>query len=174
MKFAKAFTKEQIDELCATPMSNGKIISYTVLRVLATVESKKKRDKLLKNAIEQCWTSSEASNAVRGARANTEKETRGRPLMIPKDLNALVRQQERPIKDFIDRSEEIWEKPEHSLTAEAEKLSIEQITTEEAERIKAHAELLRNLSTKALEHAKDADEAYKYLLSKLDAKDSAA
>jgi hypothetical protein len=174
MKFAKAFTKAQIDELCETPMSNGKIISYTVLRVLATLKSAKKRDKLLKKAIKQCWTVSEVKEAVHGARNKNKTETRGHPLTIPKDLRTLIRQQERPINDFITRSEKIWEQPGHSLTVEAKKLPEAQITAKEVERIKAHAESLRKLSAKAIEQAKEAEAAYEYLTSKLKAKSSAA
>jgi hypothetical protein len=89
-------------------------------------------------------------------------------LAIPKDLRALIRQQEGSVNDFIARSETIWEQPEHSLTAEAKKLSSEQITAEEVERVKTLADSLRKLSTKAFEQAKDADAACKHLQSKLD------
>jgi hypothetical protein len=161
------FSKEKIEELCNNPMSNGKIITFSHLRVLAGVKNEKKRERFLKQTLEIGWTVAELTAAVQNARGKNVDEARGRPLKLPKDLPALVRQQERPVNEFLRRSEQIWPRAEYTLLAEAKKLPEKRITADEVATLKTLAESLRKLSEKAIAQAKDAEDAAAYLTTKL-------
>src|SRR5262249_37104057 len=136
-------------------------------RVLAEVEDKKGRKSLLDKALAESWTAEELAEAVREATGASAGPRQGRKLEVPKDLGGLLRQQGHVVEEFLKRSREGGEKPDHSFTSEASRLPADKLTEEEVERLKKHAERLRELSEKARQQADDAERAYAALRAKL-------
>jgi hypothetical protein len=167
LQIARAYTEAEIRKLTQQRRADHQPLPYSHVRALATVDDKKRRKALLDRALAECWTAAELGEAIRKAGGSQSDGTQGRKLVVPRDLPALLRQQESIVEDFLKRSRNVWEKPSHSLMHEATRVPADKLTQERVEEVRAHAERLREMSRKAQEQAEEAERAHAYLLDKL-------
>jgi hypothetical protein len=156
---ADTFTPEQIESIAQMRLPGGRPLSYSHVVALSRVEDERHREKLLKQTVREGWTAQKLTNAVdRAASPEPGKppERRGRPLAKPGDFDAVLDQQASFAQDFLNRNDQVWSHPEHSLTAKVEDLDTADFTTERAERLKRHAEVMSLLAEKAKERADEA------------------
>src|SRR5262245_43230224 len=127
LRMAKLFTAEEIAEICEMRMADGQPLSYSHVRVLYAIHDRQQRRALLERAAAECWTSDDLGRAVAravnrgGGEAGARKpaDGRGRPLGVPRTFDAVLLQQGKVADDFLERSEKVWEDPQHGLGAKA-------------------------------------------------------
>jgi hypothetical protein len=155
---AEAFTPQQIEEITRMRLPGGKPVSFSHVVALSGVEDEGRRQKLLKQAVREGWTSKKLANAAQfqAPEAGKREERRGRPLAKPRDFDAVLEQQASFAQDFLNRDEQVWSRREHSLSGRAEGLDTAEFTRERADRLKRHAEQMNLLAKKAKERAEEA------------------
>jgi hypothetical protein len=156
---ADAFTPQQIEEITRMRLPGGKPLSFSHVVALSGVEDEGRRQKLLKQAVREGWTSKKLANAVgqsQAPEAGRQEERRGRPLAKPRDFDAVLEQQASFAQDFLNRDEHVWSRREHSLSGMAEGLDTAEFTRERADRLKRHADQMNLLARKAKERAEEA------------------
>jgi len=172
LKLVQQFTKEEIDELCNTQMTNPPPISYSHLLCLMAIPDRGQRKQLIDKAVAENWTSKqlalEVSPDLKPKKPITDR--RGRPLAVPRDLDAVLAQMGSFVDDFLNRAEKVWQNERHSLDAKFIDLSTDDITKERAERIKSVADKLGELTKKAKRLQEEALAVHKEFLKILDKK----
>jgi hypothetical protein len=155
---ADAFTPQQIEEITRMRLPGGKPVSFSHVVALSGVEDEGRRQKLLKQAVREGWTSKKLANATQSQAPETGKreDRRGRPLAKPRDFDAVLEQQSSFAQDFLNRDEQVWSRREHSLSGMAEGLDTADFTRERADRLKRHADQMNLLARKAKERAEEA------------------
>jgi hypothetical protein len=167
---ADAFTPEQIEAITRMRLPGGGPLSYSHVAVLSRVEDPRQREKLLKQAVKEGWTTRRLSNAVGEIAApepSQPTERRGRPLARPRDFDAVLDQQASCAREFSDRNDRVWSDPAHSLSAKLEDLDPAGFTQERADRLKRHAEDLAALAEKAQKRAEEARQIHELFLRAL-------
>jgi hypothetical protein len=167
---ADAFTPEQIEEITQMRLAGGKPLSYSHVVALSSVEDEGQREKLLKQAVKEGWTTRKLTNVVGESdvpQPDRPEDHRGRPLGKPRDFDAVLDQQASFIKDFCARNDQVWSQEEHSLSAKVEDLTGDQFTQERATRLKQHADQLTLLAQKAKERADEALRVHKLFVQVL-------
>jgi hypothetical protein len=164
---ARSYTEAEIEQLARQRRADDQSLSYSHVRKLAEVEDRKKKKALLDKTLANCWTVAELDEAINKAQGNKGASTQGRKLIVPKDLAGLLNQKDRLVEEFLKRSREVWEKPEHSVMHEASLLPVDKLTQEQVEEVRRHAERLHMLCKKAQAQADEAESAHAYLLDKL-------
>lgn len=155
---ADAFTPDQIEGITKMRLPGGKPLTYSHVAMLSRVEDDRDRAKLLKQTVKEGWTTRKLSNAVdlaKGPQADMPQERRGRPLARPKDFDAVLDQQARFAEDFLNRNEQVWSHPDHSLSTKAKNMDTTDFTKDRADRLKRHAEVMSSLAAKAKERAEE-------------------
>jgi hypothetical protein len=140
-------------------LPRGNPLTYTHVVELARIEDETQREKILKQAVKEGWTTRKLINVVGESDApqpDKPEDHRGRPLGKPRDFDAVLDQQANFIKDFCARNDQVWTHQEHSLSAKVENLNGDQFTQERANRLKQHADQLGLLAQKAKERADEA------------------
>jgi hypothetical protein len=156
---ADAFTPEQIEAMTQMRLPGGRPLTYSHVVELARVEDEGRREKLLRQAVTEGWTTRKLTNAVdltTGPERNNPRERRGRPLARPKDFDGVLDQQAHFAEDFLNRNDQVWSHPDHSLSAKTQDLDAADFTRERAERLKRHADQMNRLAQKARERADEA------------------
>jgi hypothetical protein len=156
---ADAFTPQQIEEITRMRLPGGKPVSFSHVVALSGVEDEGRRQKLLKQAVREGWTSKKLANAAghsQAPEAAKREDRRGRPLAKPRDFDAVLEQQASFAQDFLSRDEQVWSRREHSLSGMAEGLDTAEFTRERADRLKRHAAQMNLLARKAKERAEEA------------------
>ena len=156
---ADAFTPEQIEAITRMRLPGGRPLSYSHVVALACVEDGDRRKKLLDRAVKEGWTSRKLVNAVdqpATPQPGNKEDRRGRPLAKPRDFDAALDQQAHFAQDFLNRDEQVWSHPEHSLSAKARDLDTADFTGERADRLKRHAERMSLVAQRAKERAEEA------------------
>src|SRR5262249_4707130 len=155
---ADAFTPQQIEEITRMRLPGGKPVSFSHVVALSGVEDEGRRQKLLKQAVREGWTSKKLANAAQyqAPEPGKREERRGRPLAKPRDFDAVLDQQASFAQDFLNRDEQVWSRREHSLSGRAEGLDTAEFTPGRADRLKRHAEQMDLLARKGKERAEEA------------------
>jgi hypothetical protein len=161
---ADTFTLEKIQTIAQMRLPGGRPLSYSHVVALSRVEDERHREKLLKQVLREGWTARKLTNSVdRAASPEPGKppERRGRPLAKPRDFDAVIDQQASFAQDFLNRDDQVWSHPEHSLTARVNDLELADFTKERADRLKRHAEVMSLLAEKAKERADEVTRVHK-------------
>jgi hypothetical protein len=156
---ADAFTPEQIEEMTRMRLPGGRPLSYGHVVSLAAVEDEGHREKLLKRAVREGWTARRLANAAAppaGPRLAKQEDRRGRPVARPRDFDGVLDQQAHFAEDFLNRNDQVWSHPDHSLSAKVEDLGTADFSQERADRLGRHAERMHLLAEKAKERAEEA------------------
>jgi hypothetical protein len=156
---ADAFTPEQIEAMTQMRLPGGRPLTYSHVVELARVADEGRREKLLKQAVKEGWTTRKLTNAVdltTSPEPTNPRERRGRPLAKPKGFDGVLDQQAHFVQDFLNRDEQVWSHPEHCLYAKARSLDAADFTRERADRLKQHADRMNLLARKAKERADEA------------------
>src|SRR5262245_61983654 len=94
---ADAFTPEQIEDITRMRLPGGKPVSFSHVVALSGVEDEGRRQKLLKQAVREGWTSKKLANAAgqcpQAPETGKREERSGRPLAKPRDFDAVLEQQ---------------------------------------------------------------------------------
>ena len=87
-KFAQAFTAEQFDELCSLRLPDGKPLSPSHVRLLLSVNDKRRRKGLLSRVIKEGWSTSRLYDSIRQIQAASSPA--GPPFREPESVDAAV------------------------------------------------------------------------------------
>jgi hypothetical protein len=155
---ADAFTPEQIEEMTRMRLPGGRPLSYGHVVSLASVEDEGHREKLLKRAVQDGWTARRLANAAAppAAQMAKQQDRRGRPLARPRGFDGVLDQQDHFAQDFLNRNDQVWSHPDHSLSAKAEDLDTADFSRERADRLGRHAGRMHLLAERAKERAEEA------------------
>jgi hypothetical protein len=139
-------------------LPGGRPLSYGHVVSLASVEDEGHREKLLKRAVREGWTARRLANAAAppAAQPAKQEDRRGRPVAKPRDFDGVLDQQAHFAQDFLNRNDQVWSHPDHSLSAKAEDLDTADFSQERADRLKRHAGRMHLLAEKARERAEEA------------------
>jgi hypothetical protein len=139
-------------------LPRGNPLTYTHVVELARIEDETRREKILKQAVKEGWTTRKLTKVIQAGPSQQDKpeDHRGRPLAKPRDFDAVLDQQASFIKDFLSRNDQVWSHEEHFLSAKVEDLTGDQFTQERANRLKQHADQMNLLAQKAKERADEA------------------
>jgi hypothetical protein len=168
LALSRAYSEAEIKKLSQRRRADQQCLSFSHVRVLAEVEDKKRRSGLVDKALDECLTVAELAEAVQRETGDKAVKKQGRKLVVPKNLSALLRQQDHVVEEFLRRDRAVWSKPNHSLVHEATRMPADQLTAEDVRRLKKHAERLREMSQRAKEQAEEAERAHAYLQDRLD------
>jgi hypothetical protein len=109
LRVAEAFTREEVERLAALRLANGRPLYFGHLLNLAAAPEGD-RAALLERVLSESMTVGELHQHVHRIRPKEQPaapETRGRPLAVPRNLDALLRQQGNLAKDFLNRDREV-------------------------------------------------------------------
>jgi hypothetical protein len=150
-------------------MKGGRPISWSHIRTLLEVDKEAKRRELLNLTVAKSLTSQDLAEEVKKqlesqpGQPESKPDNRGRPLRVAKDLDELIRQQEKPAADFLQRSENTWQ-GEHSLERQFLELTPKEHTPERAEALRRLVEVLRRLAEEARKRYREAEQVYQRML----------
>jgi hypothetical protein len=156
---ADAFTPGQIEEITRMRLPGGRPLSYGHVVSLASVEDGAQREKLLRRAVREGWTARRLANAAAPPAAPQtakQEDRRGRPVARPRDFDGVLDQQAHLAEDFLNRNDQVWSHPNHSLSAKADDLDTADFSQERADRLKRLAERMHLLAERAKERAEEA------------------
>ena len=87
-KFAQAFTAEQFEELYSLRLPDGKPLSPSHVRLLLSVNDKRRRKGLLSRVIKEGWSTSRLYDSIRQVQATSSKA--GPPFRKPESVDEAV------------------------------------------------------------------------------------
>src|SRR5262249_8065998 len=145
-------------------------ISYLHIELLCSIPTREQRQELLARTVKESWHTRELAYEIHQIPELKPKgeDGRGRPLAVPRDLDALLRQQVRCAEDFLNRAVKVWQQAENSVLARLQEMDEEEFTEERAAQLKGHAEKLRELATEATKRAEDVQRAHEYVRGIID------
>lgn len=170
LRLAEAYTRQEIEAVSLLRLQDGRPLSYYHVELLAHLNDRQVREDLLRQTLAGCWSTRELAFRIHQLASRAKKETdgRGRPLAVPRNLDALLRQQDRTAEDFLNRSLKVWEQPQHSLVTMVRTASQEECTQGRVAQLLALARKLRRLAEEAHKRAEEAEQAYAYVLRGLE------
>jgi hypothetical protein len=165
LRLARAYTYAQVEELNLRRLRDGKPVCYYHIQLLTGIDDPALREELLARTLEESWSTDDLAEVIveLNEKKKKVKDGRGRPLAIPRNLDAVIHQQSRAADDFLSRSQKVWEQPEHSLLAKAQD-PFEEFSEERVAQLKAHAQKMRALADEAGKRAEEAERAYEYVV----------
>jgi hypothetical protein len=93
IRFANAFTEEQLDNLCSIVRKDGHLVSWSHVRLLAGEMPPTVREALLMQCVDECWTSTQLAHKIRETLTPNQPVGKGgRKVMAPKNLKGLLEQ----------------------------------------------------------------------------------
>lgn len=167
VRFARAYTRAEVDELSRMRLADGRSLSYSLLRLLASVLHATQRQRLLERTIAESLTADELAKLVQD-QFGRPKTARDNKPKAPTSLDEAVRQQAGAAEEILNRAGKAWDGPEHSLSALAQRVPPEQVTWERAESLRQVAVKLREMARVAEEKAQEAERAYEQFIAALD------
>lgn len=118
VRFANAYTSEQLDFLCAVRRKDDEPVSWSHVRWLLTIQQPTVREDMLMQLLKECWTSEqfgkECSKVTKGPDA--ERRPGGRKVSAPKNIKGLL-DQVGTFTDKINKRAPIWTDPASSPAA---------------------------------------------------------
>ena len=169
----EAFPQEVITTLCDRPFPNGRLITFGHLRVLARVNRQATRGALLEKTLANGWTRVELeAEVIKHTKEKSGDDGRGRPMKIPTNLPGLIGQQEKLVKQLVDRSRQVWEKPGYTITERVKHLPETEVNGEQLQKLQHNAINLREAIARLQKQLDETEQAVVALQKKLDAKQS--
>jgi hypothetical protein len=133
-KMARFYTRGQIADLSETVMNDGVTpLSFSHMRAVLALDDPKTgehdREEAINLTLTRCWTSEQLANYVKEkTEGRNSGNSAGRPLAVPRNLDALIHQQMSYADDFEKRNVKVWKNPEFSLTGQMARVQEEQYT----------------------------------------------
>lgn len=171
-RMAHCYNEREIIKLSELTMADGLTpISFSHMRALISLDSPEKRQEALELTLERCWTAEQLSKYVKaqtGARNTNNPD--GRPVAIPRDLNAVIDQQLSFADDFDKRNTRVWNNPAHSVATQMIKLPKEQYTEDLATKLSRLAHQMEVVSQEAMKRRAEALEKWQEVRNELDSR----
>ncbi len=155
---AKAYTKNQVEELANTVMSDGVTrISYSHLRQLISLATEEQREEALKAALCGCFTSAQLGEYIHKKYGGKQDRGAGRKPAIPKTANEVISQQLQFVDDFESRNAKVWNDKRSSLSTRVDELDPEDYNEQLVKKLTELAYRMRILEKEAGERAEEAE-----------------
>jgi hypothetical protein len=158
LRLVEVFSRADIEELDRMRTRDGAPLEYFHVELLAEIHDRQSRRELLERMLAESWPGYMVLAAVN----QIKKQQR-----IPRNVDTLLRQQERSADHFLNRTTAVWKQPAHSLRTMVQELPHEQYTEDLAARVKAHADKLGRLAEEAQAFAMDADAVHQMMVAVL-------
>jgi hypothetical protein len=118
VRFANAYTPDQLETLCSLRRQDDEPISWSHVRWLLTIPQPAVREDMLMRLLKECWPSDvfgkECAKVLKGPEA--ERRPGGRKIAAPKNIKGLL-DQVGTFTDKINKRAAIWTDPESSPAA---------------------------------------------------------
>jgi hypothetical protein len=161
LRFAKIYSKEELEQLCTKTLPSGEPLSWSHVRTLIPVTDAKQRQELLDKAVKEGLTCMELAQEVKNLMDRPSVDGRGRPPRQPKDFDTAVAQQKKHCGDWDRRYFKVWAPEDKSLVAHAAKLAPNEITEDHLRQARELANELRRVADQANDQADKADQVVK-------------
>jgi hypothetical protein len=158
LRFAQAFTPEDLERLCALALPRGETLTWSHVRALLAVDDPAQRLGLLERTAAEGWTCTELAQEVKGLVERPAQDRRGRPPRAPKDFDGAVAQQQQSAEQWDRHFTRVWGKQDRSLVTQAARLPAEHVTEERLCQARDLAAQLRRVADQAREQAEQAEQ----------------
>lgn len=158
LRFVQTFTPEGLERLCQLLLPGGEPLTWSHVRALLTLDNATRRRELLERTVAEGWSCTELAHEIKNVMDRPDGDGRGRPMRVPKDFDSAVAQQQQAAQQWDRRHTKVWVKQDHSLDAQAAKLSPDQITEERLREARELAVQLRRVANQAQEQAERAEQ----------------
>jgi len=137
MRLVTCFTREQLEELSRTVMSDRVTpLSYSHIRQLLIIDNPSARKTALDKTVKHCWTSGELGAYIQDMyNPDRPRSSAGRPPAIPRTLDGLIVQQSQIVGELESRCEKVWMHEDHSISAKVDGLDTTSYTEELAKKV---------------------------------------
>lgn len=119
---AVTFSRDTIIEECSTPMSNGKLLTWSHFKELQKVGQEKRRLALLKKVRENNLSANELILELQGNKESAVKRAGGRKPSIPKTPTAVIQKLSSTVQHTDNYLQSIMEPFEAMIEAQTDKL----------------------------------------------------
>jgi hypothetical protein len=114
IRFANAFTEEQLENLCSIVRQDGHLVSWSHIRLLAGEMPPTIREALLMQCVDECLTSTQLAHRIRETLTPGQPVGKGgRKVSAPKNLKGLL-EQVGTFTEKINKRAENWTGPQSS------------------------------------------------------------
>jgi hypothetical protein len=158
LRFVRAFSREDLERLCALVLPTGEPLTWSHVRALLAVNDASRRQDLLRRTAEEGWSCTELAQAIVRREDRPAGDKRGRPPRVPKDFDGAVAQQQESAEQWDRRYTRVWAKQEGSLVTQAANLPAEEVTEQRLRRARELAVQLRRVANQALAQAERAEQ----------------
>jgi hypothetical protein len=162
LRFARAYKRDQVEELAARRTSASKPVTWSHMRVLFRLDDQAQRVKLLEQLIEKDWNVVELNEQVNELLRQDMQSGKPQRSAKPKNLDRAVAQQRDLVNRLLTLDEKVWSEPDGSLLHHVSELPPDRCRPEHAEVLKDLADKWRRVGEEAEKRAEDADQAYEH------------
>jgi len=150
LRFVRAFSREQVEQLCTLVLPNGDPLTWSHVRCLLGVKEREQRKELLERTVQEGWSCTQLAEQI--------VEGQPRPVRPPINFDSAIKKQLTSAEQWDRQHTKVWSRPDTSLVSQAARLPADGVTQERLQKAQELAYQLRLVADQAVKQAEAAEQ----------------